>query len=77
MEAIKIVGGTMYVYLKEAMKISILLLFRESGDLQDVKHVAICSDCSIHVICHHLTNLRDLDYQDVVVIILCYYRYKE
>ena len=29
MEAIKIVGGTMYVYLKEAMKVSILLLFRE------------------------------------------------
>lgn len=77
MEEIKIVDGTIYVYLKKAMKGSTLLLFRESWDLQDAKHVAVCSDCSVHVICHHLLNLRDLDYQDVAVIILRYYRYKQ
>ena len=77
MEAIKIVGGTIYVYLKKAMKVSTLLLFRETWDLQDTKHVAVFSDCSVPVICHHLPNLRDLDYQDVAVIILRYYRYKK
>ena len=30
MGAIKIVGGTMYVYLKDGMKVSTFLLFRES-----------------------------------------------
>ena len=43
MEAIKIVGGTIYVYLKKAMKVSTLLLFRETWDLQDTKHVAVFS----------------------------------
>lgn len=49
MGAIKIVGGTMYVYLKEGMKYPLFCFSERAETWQDAKHTAVCSDCTIPV----------------------------